>query len=218
MQTATKLYDISVPLNDKSPVWPGDPQVVIRQLSAISKGDETNVSQFRMSVHSGTHIDAPKHFINKAHGVGQINLKLLIGEVLIFEIDPIIRVISEDVLKSHYQWNQVGMIPKVIFKTRNSAFWSESPDTFRKDYTALDRSGAMALAEKNLDLVGIDYLSIALFEETALPHEILLSKNIILLEAVNLSGVEPGLYQLICLPILLADCEGAPARAILLKP
>jgi len=211
-----KIYDISVPITPDMPVWPGDPAVDLQQVTAIALGDSANISQLSMSVHTGTHIDAPKHFIDNGNTIGQIPLDKLVGEVLVMQIDHSVNVITDLVLQSHPAFDQLKSTRKVLFRTRNSALWRTSPNDFRTDYVGIDKSGAGLLTSLGLDLIGVDYLSIAPFEETLTPHQALLAEEIVLLEGLDLSKVPPGIYELYCLPINLHGCEGAPARAILI--
>jgi arylformamidase len=210
-----KIFDISVPITPEMPVWPGDPAVDLQQVSAIASGESANITHLSMSVHTGTHIDAPKHFLDHGKTIGQIPFEKLVGEVLVMEIDVSVSVISNLVLQSHPATDRLKGARKVLFRTRNSALWSISPNEFRTDYVGIDKSGAEFLAALGLDLIGVDYLSIAPFDETLAPHQTLLTKDIVLLEGLDLSNIPAGIYELYCLPISLPDCEGAPARVIL---
>lgn len=213
-----KIYDISIPITPTMPVWPGDPPVDLQQVASISSGDSANVSRITMGVHCGTHIDAPKHFIDAGKTIDQIPLKKLIGKVLVIEIDDTENVISDRVLRSHPRSSLLESASKVLFRTRNSSFWAKYPHSFRENYVGIDTSGAVYLSQLNLDLIGIDYLSIAPFHETLQPHQILLTGEIVLLEGLNLSEVPGGVYDLYCLPLKLPGCEGSPARVILVEP
>jgi arylformamidase len=210
-----KIFDISVPITPGMPVWPGDPAVDLQQVSAISSGELVNITHLSMSVHTGTHIDAPKHFFDDGKTIGQIPLEKMVGEVLVMQIDDSANVISGLVLKSHPAIDLLKDTRKVLFRTRNSSLWRQSPNEFRSDYVGIDRSGAEFLGGLGLDLIGIDYLSIAPFEETLSSHLALLAEEIVLLEGLDLSNVSAGIYKLFCLPIHLPGCEGAPARVIL---
>lgn len=213
-----KIYDISLPITPTMPVWPGDPPVQITQVSAISQGDSANISQLTIGVHCGTHIDAPKHFVDDGNSVDKIPLNKLIGKVFVMEIDPTENVISDVVLKQHPDRRLLEKTSKIIFRTKNSSLWDEYPNTFQKDYVGINTYGARYLSQFNLDLIGIDYLSIAPYEESKQPHEILLTHETILLEGLNLSRVPGGIYDLYCLPLKLTGCEGSPARVILVEP
>jgi len=211
-----KIYDISLPITQDLPVWPGDPKVTIRQMNSLDQGDSYNLSQIRMSVHTGTHIDAPLHFLQHGKSIGEIHFDKLIGKVLVMEIGEDVDVISRTVLERHPQIEDLRTIPKVLFKTRNSRLLKEWGDQFNPDYVALDASGAQFLSEFHLDMIGVDTLSVAAYNDEMIPHQILLEKEIVLLEGINLSEAPAGIYILYCLPINLVDCEGAPARAILI--
>lgn len=210
-----KIYDISVPITPAIPVWPGDPPVDIQQVADITAGESANISRINMGVHCGTHIDAPRHFINGAKTVGEIPLDKLIGKVYVMEIDHKEEVISDIVLRQHPKHDMLEKASKVIFRTRNSVLWHESPTTFRKDYVGINTAGAVYLSQLHLDLIGIDYLSVAPYDDTLQPHQILLAGETVLLEGLNLSGVSSGEYDLFCLPLNLPQCEGSPARVVL---
>lgn len=211
-----KIYDISIPISPLMAVWPGDPPVEIQPISAIDQGADVNVSQISMSLHTGTHIDAPKHFINEAKTIEQIPLHKLIGKTLVIDLGKNINVINEQVLFSHPKYHDLLTIKKVLFKTKNSLLWDSSPNTFVTDYIGIDATGAKVLAELNLDLVGVDYLSVAPYHATEEPHILLLEKETILLEGINLQGVPQGIYDLYCLPLPIVGGDGAPARSILI--
>jgi len=210
-----KIYDISIPISNEMIVWPGDPPVNIRTISSIAKGDDANVSLVQMSVHTGTHIDAPKHFLESGQTTDQIPISQFSGKTLVLEIDPNEELITSSVLTRHPDWDLVKQSKKVLFKTKNSSLWQTQPHLFFRNYVGIDKSGAETLAELDLELIGVDYLSIAPFSDTTQPHNILLSKGIILLEGIDLSDVPPGFYEMICLPLSFSGVEGAPARAIL---
>lgn len=214
---ADKFYDISIPITSEMIIWPGDSKVTIRQVSAIKEGADSNVSQLRMSVHTGTHIDAPKHFVDDGKTIDQIPLGKLTGPSLVMEIGQTISIITRNVLLKHSAFHRLEQAKKVLFKTRNSLLWHEGGKIFKKNYVGLDSSAAQLLADMDFDLVGVDYLSIAPFNETEAPHQILLEKEVVLLEGIDLSGIPQGFYELFCLPLLLQNCEGSPARAILRK-
>ena len=212
-----KMYDISVPIRPSIMVWPGDPAVVLNPLSAISTGEHANVTEIKMSAHTGTHIDAPKHFIDNGKAVDQIPLWKLIGRTLVMEIDEDIDGITDLVLATHPAKDLLFTVTKVLFKTRNSGLWRTSPSTFQADYVGIDASGAEFLAQLDLDLIGVDYLSVAPYEATSEPHLAFLSKEIVLLEGINLEQVQGGIYDLFCLPLNIEGCDGAPARAVLIE-
>jgi arylformamidase len=128
-----------------------------------------------------------------------------------------VKEITEESLKSHPQFEELLRISKVLFKTGNSRLWEAYPETFNRDYVGIITSAAQFLAGLDVDLIGIDYLSIAPFTDTDRPHQILLANEVILLEAINLTDVPPGIYDLFCLPLNIVGCEGSPARVILVS-
>jgi arylformamidase len=213
-----KIYDITIPITPSMVVWPGDPPVNLQRLSSIDKGDTSNVSQICMSVHTGTHIDAPEHFIDKSKTIENIPLDKLVGKALVLEINDQTGVINEKVLMSHPQKEALLTCKKLLFKTKNSRLWETSHDQFDEQYVGIDSSGASFLAKLNLDLIGVDYLSISTFNDTEIPHQILLDREIVLLEGINLQNVPPGSYDLYCLPLPIEGSDGAPARTILIDP
>lgn len=203
--------DISLPIQENLPIWPGDPSVKLVWTSRIEMGGHANITSLTMSAHAGTHVDAPFHFINNGKTVDRLLLSTLIGKVKVVQIPENIDVITKTCLETV----ELGNNTRVLFKTRNSSLWIDQKGKFNKDYVAVDASAASWLVERGVELIGIDYLSIAPFEETFDTHQILLSAGMIIIEGLDLSKVEPGDYRLICLPLKLIDRDGAPARAIL---
>jgi arylformamidase len=209
------VYDISLPITEDIVVWPGDPKPTIRQLSSIEEGHSSNLSQIRLSVHTGTHIDAPRHFLEDGKTIGEIPLEKLIGKALVVVLPDSVSLITKAVLQAYIDPVFLRAVKMVLLRTRNSTQGLLMKPEFDENYVALDTSGAQFLASFDLDLVGVDYLSIAAFKDTTLPHRVLLEKDVVLLEGINLADVPEGIYNLTCLPLNLTDCEGAPARAIL---
>jgi len=206
------IYDVTVPLSNELPTWPGDPGIEIRDWLSLSNGDAANVSVLNFGAHTGTHVDAPAHFIEGAAKVESLALNVLIGEAQVIEVPEEHLAISEQFVLDHCAPGTT----RVIFKTRNSAFWSE-PE-FRTDFTYLDFNAATKLAEQGTKLIGIDYLSIEKFgQEKHETHHALLSRGVIILEGLILKDVPAGNYELICLPLRLRSDkgDGAPARVVL---
>ncbi len=212
-----KIFDITLPITNDLPVWPGDTPIDIQQTSRIGDGDNTNVSKIQFSVHSGTHIDAPFHFIESGISIDKIPVSKLIGKVYVIEIDNSINLITAEVLKAHPTRQKWEITKKILFKTRNSSNWKLSTNEFQRDYVGIDTSAAEYLTDFNFDLIGIDYLSIAAFDDTIKPHQILLGEECVLLEGVNLENIKQGFYEIYCLPMLIHGSDGAPARAILIQ-
>jgi arylformamidase len=206
------IYDVTVPLSNDLPTWPGDPGIQIRDWLSLANGDAANVSVLNFGAHTGTHVDAPAHFIEGAAKVESLALDVLIGEAHVIEVPEDHLAISEQFVLDHCAPGTT----RVIFKTRNSAFWNGSE--FRADFTYLDLNAATKLAEQGTKLIGIDYLSIEKFgQEKHETHHALLSRGVIILEGLNLNDVPAGKYELICLPLRLRSDkgDGAPARVVL---
>jgi len=208
-----RIYDITQTIHNEMPVWPGDPEVKLEWLSRISEGGEVNLTKIHMCAHAGTHLDMPSHFIDDGKTLDDLDLNVLIGRAKVISVPPEVKVIDDVFLKK----NSLAGIERILFKTSNSAFVKETPQSFHQDFVALDESGANFLADVGCKLVGIDYMSIAIFTEPVGGHLPLLEAGIVVLEGITLDGVEPGDYHLIALPMKLGGREGAPVRAILLE-
>jgi len=190
--------------------WPTDKLIKIHKIQSIAKGHSANVTQIDMSVHTGTHIDAPIHFIKGGKAVDQLSLNKLLGKCYVYDIGRVdvidVNILNKIVIPKN--------VKKILFKTKNSNLWRKKK--FYKKYVALTKDAAKWITKKRIDLVGIDYLSIQRFNErNNETHKILLSKGIIILEGLNLQNIKQGVYELIVLPIKIKDSDGAPARAIL---
>lgn len=208
------IYDVTVPVSNELPTWPSDPAVEITDFRSLAAGDVANVSNLNFGAHTGTHVDAPAHFIEGAAKVESLSLDALIGEAHVIEVPEDVIAIDEAFVREHFSQGT----ERVIFKTRNSAFWSEAEPQFHTDFTYLDLPAAEWLAAQGIKLVGIDYLSIEKYaSEKHETHLALLSRNVVILEGLNLTGVATGVYELICLPLRLRSNkgDGAPARAVL---
>lgn len=205
------IYDITVPIRAGMPIYEGDPAVEIEAWSAFAKGNSSNVSFLHLGAHTGTHVDAPAHFIEGASRIDSLPMEILIGPARVVRVPDNFTEIDPDFL----QGCQLDQVERVIFHTRNSAFWNEG---FRKDFTHLLPEAAELLVSQGIKLVGTDYLSIEKFHSGHhRTHLTLLSKGVVIVEGLNLSGVAAGDYELICLPMKIADGagDGAPARVVL---
>jgi len=207
-----RLFDISVEVAPDLAVWPHETRAQIRQTMAIEAGDIANVSEVSIGVHTGTHIDAPYHFMRNGKTVNEIPLAEMIGKVYVFSL-PNADQIDVQELES---LNIPQDAERILFRTRNSSLWKTHRTEFYSPYVALTSRAASWLASRNMRLVGIDYLSIQRFDdEEPLTHITLLSAGVIILEGLDLSHVPEGVYMLYCLPLKLAAKDGAPVRAIL---
>jgi arylformamidase len=209
-----QIWDISVPISPGMPVWPGDPHVELERMVAIARGDSCNLSRLACSAHTGTHVDAPLHFIDDGAPVEQLPLDVLIGPALVVELAD-----AEAITPAHLD---ALVLPeqttRLLFKTRNSALWQQPAHAFASDFVALTSDAAAWMVQRGIQLVGIDYLSVQLFQDTdSLTHRLLLEAGVVIVEGLNLYDIEPGSYQLICLPLMLMGSDGAPARAVLMR-
>ncbi len=206
------IYDISVPIRAGMPIYDGDPGVDVQAWSSLTKGDSANVSFIHLGAHTGTHVDAPAHFIKGARKLDSLELDVLLGPARVIRV-PDDRV---EIDASFLSGCDLDQVERLLFHTRNSAFWSTQE--FRKDFTHLSPEAAEMLVASGVRLVGIDYLSIEKFHSGHhRTHLALLSRNIVILEGLNLSEVPAGDYELICLPLKIAEGagDGAPARVVL---
>jgi len=206
----TQWIDISVSLHDAMVYWPGDPPISIRRVQDMEQGDTANLSMVSMGTHSGTHIDAPIHFIQQGTGVDKMPLDATIGRARVIEIRDSESIKPGELLRHHIRRGE-----RILFKTRNSSYVWRS-DEFVEDFVFISDEAASFLAERCVRIVGVDYLSVGSFKRGGSHvHKILLGADIWIIEGLDLSRVSPGKYELICLPLKLKQGDGAPARAIL---
>ena len=206
-----KIYDVSLGISPELPVWPGDPPIELKRVKSIAEGAHSNVSHLSCGVHVGTHVDAPLHFVDGASAVEKLSLKALIGRAYVVDLRKVDTIDAELL--------QASDIPprtrRVLFRTRNSDYWARKVPEFRKDFVAIEPSGAEWLVKKGVQLVGVDYLSVAPFGRSEETQQILLRKGVVVIEGLNLTDVRRGRYTLYCLPLKLVGSDGAPARAVL---
>jgi arylformamidase len=208
-----RIIDITIEISDHMVVWEGDPGVKIRQLLKMKNGDPYNLTRLDLGVHNGSHVDAPLHFLENGNSTDHFPLSQMVGPVQVIEINNSVNLITADILKNAGIHAETK---RLLFKTKNSDYWKKSDAVFQKGYCGVTTDGAQFLATLDLQLVGIDYLSISPLSDLEEPHRILMRKGVIILETVNLADVGPGFYDLYCLPLKLVGCEGAPARVILI--
>ncbi len=204
--------DISVPLHNGMVHWPGDAPFERRYTESIANGAEANVSEISGSAHSGTHVDAPLHYLSGARGIDTIPISATIGRARVIAIrDP------ELIRRSELEPHRIAKHERVLFKTRNSTqCWKT--DQFQKKFVHIPEDTAGYLVECGVETVGVDYLSVGGFEsDGAQTHKVLLSAGVCIIEGLNLERVEPGEYELVCLPLKIVGSDGAPARAVLRK-
>jgi arylformamidase len=204
-----KLIDVSVPLDARLPTYPGNTPFALEPIQSIARGDHANVSTIHSSVHAGTHVDAPRHFLPAGAGAEALPLEMLCGRTRVIEVmtrkgitpDDLAGIdLSEDI--------------RVLLKTHNSRLWG-SPE-FHSDFVGVTGAAAQHFVDRGVKLLGIDYLSIEVFHTPGAPaHHTLLSAGVIVVEGLNLAEVEPGVYDMYCLPLRMVGSDGAPARVIL---
>lgn len=205
------IYDISVPIANGGVVYPGNPDIRIEAQQSIAKGGSSNVSALSFGSHTGTHVDAPKHFFDDGAGVDTLSLDVLMGPAMVIRVDDDVMAVDVKQLKLH----ELKGHERVLIKTRNSSFIREQP--FVKDFTYLTPEGAAHLVSLGVKLVGVDYFSVEQFHSGHhRTHRTLLERGVIIVEGLDLSGPPMGPYELRVLPLRLAGLDGAPARAVLI--
>ena len=206
----SQWIDISVTLRDSMVHWPSDPPVRIVRAHDMERGDTTNLSTISISLHTGTHMDAPLHFIRQGIGIDKLPLNTTVGRARVIEIQDTESIKIEELLQ-----HQIIRGERILFKTRNSSrVWQA--DNFIEDFVYISKDAARFLVERKVKVVGIDYLSVGGFKyDSVETHQTLLEGGVWIIEGLNLSFVSPGKYDLICLPLKVEQGDGAPARAIL---
>ncbi|HET6597057.1 MAG TPA: cyclase family protein [Anaerolineales bacterium] len=208
------IYDISLTISPHLPTWPGDPKLELEKFESMDHGAHNNVSRMSTSVHMGTHVDAPYHFLNDGITVEQLSLEILTGPCYVLQLPDGIEAITAEVLD---RTEISAEMKRVLFGTRNSHLWAKGEIQFQTDFVAITEDGAQWLVERGVQLVGVDYLSVAPYGDSVPTHTALLKAGVVIVEGLNLSSVMRGFYDLYCLPLKLEGCDGAPARAILIQ-
>ena len=211
-----RVYDVTVPISDLLPVWPGDPRVEIERLSSIDNGQPANVMRLWMSSHTGTHVDAPYHFVEQGLTVDNLPLELLMGPAFVAEVDGLegnkIEVI--DLASLHFPRSTT----RLLLKTSNSYFWEDRLSEFERDYVHLTPQAAEWLVKRGTQLIGVDYLSVEAFGASDYRvHHTLLGAGMVIVEGLNLSRVPIGPCQLVYLPLKIEGGDGAPARVLVIR-
>lgn len=202
--------DISITVHNDMPCWLDNPPVRITRTMDLEDGDAATVSTLSIGSHTGTHMDAPLHFIKSGKAMDEMPLSATIGPAQVVEIDDPQAIRVEDVRR-----HAIGAGARVLFKTRNSTRrWAERE--FMKDFVYLTTEAARWLVQQSVRTVGVDYLSVGGYQKNGSEvHQVLLSEDIWIIEGLDFSAVQPGNYDLICLPLKIARGDGAPARAVL---
>lgn len=209
-----KIHDISLTITPDTPVWPGDIPVRLERVKKIENGETDNLSQMEMGTHTGTHVDAPWHFVSSGITIEEIPLETMVGACQVVQVGDDVDMIGENEIQSA---ELDPSIPRVLFKSRNSREWLNPKPVFNRDFVGFSVEGAKALVEMGMKFVGLDYLSVAPYDLGKPVHDIFLEAGLVLLEGADLSKVQPGRYQIFCLPLKLGSTEGSPARVILIE-
>lgn len=211
-----KIHDISLTIHpDAVPVWPGDPQLELTRFLSLDRGESVNASRLTCSVHMGTHVDAAAHHFAEGGGTDSLSLDALIGVAYVLDCGE-----AEAVDSTLLDAAQLPSgVRRLLFRTTNSALWNNLPTSrFHKNFVALTPDAAEWIVDAGVQLVGIDYMSIERFgAEAPVVHRTLLKAGVVIVEGLDLRKVQSGTYELICLPLKLAECDGAPARVVLLE-
>jgi arylformamidase len=209
MARVPKLLDVSVPLAAGMPAYPGNPEFELQPVKRIADGGSSNVSRLVMGTHTGTHVDAPKHFIDDGPGVDALPLDLLLGRARVIDIPKRGGIGAEELTAAGLREDL-----RVLLKTPNSALWNGTG--FHQDFTYVTEEGALYLVAQGVKVIGVDYLSVEQYKKAGGPaHRALLSHGVVIIEGLNLSDAEPGMYEMYCLPLRVLGGDGAPARVVL---
>ena len=204
------FYDVSVPLRSGMPTYAGEPGPKLEHLKQISRGDSANVTALSLGSHTGTHVDAPHHFLDGRSTVEAMPLEALVGPAQVIELTQQRHVTAADLEAVSIP----GGTTRLLLKTPNSRFWDD--DEFHTDFVGLTGDAARWLVDRGFVLVGIDYLSIEQFGSPEHEvHKILLGANVIIVEGLDLRAVRSGVYTIACAPLKVVGADGAPARVFL---
>jgi arylformamidase len=205
-----RIIDISAAVSERIPIYEGNPPLSMTWAMSLSAGDAVNLTEIREGVHTGTHIDAPLHFIRGGTAIDRVELRHFFCNVRVLETRG--RTVGPRTLRG----KAIRAGDGVLFKTTNSLLYDRA---FTRDFVYLEAETADVLAEMRVPVVGIDYLSVEKFGSAAAPvHNTLLRQGIPIIEGLRLKGVRPGRYTLCAMPVRLEGREAAPARAVLFDP
>jgi len=211
-----RIFDITVPISETTPVQPGEPRIQIEKLSQLSLGDQANSTRLHLGTHTGTHVDAPFHAVPQGLTVDRLPLELLMGPAFVAEVDQVQgnAVDVYDLARLHFPKETT----RLLVKTRNSRLWENGFSEFERDYVYLAPQTAQWLVRRGVQLLGWDYLSVDAFgTRDQRAHQTLLEAGVTIVEGLDLSRVPSGPCQLVCLPLKLKDGDGAPARVLVIR-
>ena len=204
------IYDVSVPLRSGMPTYGGEPGPHLDHLKQIARGDSANVTALSLGSHTGTHVDAPHHFLDGRSTVEAMPIDALVGPAQVIEMAEQRHITAADLESA----SMPDGTKRLLLKTPNSRFWND--DDFHQDFVGLTGDAAEWLVARDFVLVGIDYLSIERFGSPEHEvHKTLLEANVVIVEGLDLSAVSPGQYTMACAPLKVVGADGAPARVLL---
>jgi len=207
-----RIIDVSIPISNDMVYFPGDPKPQISRVYSMENKDPANVSKIILSSHTGTHIDAPAHFIKNGNTIDKIPLERLIGKVRVLDVGK-----EDSITKKFLESKDIQYNERIFFKTKNS-WYLKRYTKFFKNFVYLSVDAAEYLVEKKVEVVGIDYLSIEEFNSNNFPvHRLLLSNDVVIVEGLCLLDVNEGRYKYVALPLKIEECDGAPARVIIIE-
>jgi len=206
-----KLIDVTVPLDSRLPTYPGNTPYTLEPIKRMAEGGSSNVSSLHLSAHAGTHVDAPRHMFDDGGGIETLPLDMLCGRTRVVELTTRKGITSEDLAAF-----DLSEDVRLLLKTSNSRLWG-SPE-FHADFIGVTESAARYLVDHGVKVLGVDYLSVEEFKKPGAPaHRTLMRGGTIVIEGLNLRDVEPGTYEMFCLPLPAVGSDGAPARVVLRK-
>lgn len=204
-----KLIDVTVPIDSNLATYPGNTPFTLESVKRMARGDHSNVSSLHMSAHGGTHVDAPWHSFDDGAGVESLPLEMLCGRTRVVEVTTRRAVTAEDLAGFDLREDV-----RLLLKTHNSRLWG-TPE-FHEDFIGVTEGGARFLVDRGVKVLGVDYLSVEQHGTPGAPaHRVLLGGGTIVIEGLNLRDVDPGTYEMFCLPLPVVGADGAPARVIL---
>ena len=205
-----KWIDISVPNYQGMVHWPGDPAFETKRVKSIDRGDVCNLTHISLSAHTGTHMDAPLHFIKNGRAMEAFPPDSTIGKARVIEIKDPVCIRPEELIPHKLKRGE-----RILFKTRNSRRSWKTP-AFDEDFIYISKEAAQHMVDRGVMTVGVDYLSVGGFKKDGIEtHQILLGAEVWIVEGLNLAKIKPGTYEFVCLPLKLLGADGAPARALL---
>lgn len=202
----TRWIDVSTPLRAEMAVWPGDTPFAFSEASRIAAGAMCNVSALTMSTHAGTHIDAPWHFEDDGKTVLEIDPDIFFGPATVIDLSGRSAISADDL-------GDEALPERVLIRTDNSKL--SLAGAFREDYVAVMPDAAQRMVDDGVRLVGVDYLSVAPYDQPDATHHVLLQNEVLIVEGLRLGACPIGTHEFVVLPLPVEGADGAPCRAFL---